>query len=122
MATYHTGSNNSMVRSPLTPLSWYSKVFETTVGILTKGKVMARVEVPPLPRYLFAGCCTQVDHSTNVSEPGFAKSLLTEVIGLRNGLKKFVSGLGVPACCVLDSLCITDCPVTANMETKLEAL
>ncbi len=72
--------------------------------------------------YLFTGCCQQNDHSTNISEPGYSSNLLSKTIGLRNSLKKFVAGLGISRCHVLDSCCVANCPVTANTATRLEAL
>ncbi len=80
------------------------------------------VIVPPLPRYLFMGCCKQNGHSTNVSEPGHSSTLLSDTKGLRNHLKKFVVGLGIKRCLVMDSCCVADCPTTANTVSRLEAL
>ncbi len=76
------------------------------------------IVIPPLPRYLFAGCCKQNDHSTNVGDPDHAKTILADVIGLRNTLKKFVSGLGLNRCRVLDSCSVTDCTATEDLTTS----
>jgi hypothetical protein len=78
--------------------------------------------VPPLPRYLFSGCCHQKDHSTNVSVPGHSSKLLSDIIGLRSALKKFVASLGISKCLVMDSCCIVDCPTTANNASRIESL
>jgi hypothetical protein len=48
--------------------------------------------------------------------------LLSDIIGLRNLLKKFVVGLGIKRCLVMDSCCVADCPATANTVTRLDAL
>jgi hypothetical protein len=69
------------------------------------------VVIPPLLRYLFAGCCMQPGQCSNVSEIGHAKLLRTDTIELRNCLERFVSDLDM-SCCgvpVLDCCCVTDC-------------
>ncbi len=49
-------------------------------------------------------------------------TLLSDTIGLWNLLKKFVVGLGIKRCLVMDSCCVADCPATANTATRLGAL
>jgi hypothetical protein len=39
------------------------------------------------------GCCLQADHCSDVGIKNHGKQLLTEVIGLRNALKRFFAGL-----------------------------
>ncbi len=68
-----------------------------------------------LPRTFFGRHC-------NVSTAGHAKKLLTDTISLRNSFKKYVAGLGLSYCRVLDSCCVTDCTSTANIDSRLEAL
>jgi hypothetical protein len=100
----------------------YRRILENTVPVLTVHQQAKVVIVPPLPRYLFSGCCKQPGHSTNVSEPGYNNTLLSDTIGLRNILKKFVVSLGIKRCLVMDSCCMADCPTTANTEARLHAL
>jgi hypothetical protein len=95
---------------------------DNTAAILTLCRQARVVIMPPLPRYLFVGCCKQSGHSTNVNEPNHSSTLLSETIGLRNHLKKFVTTLGIKRCQVLDSCCMVNCPPTANTPTRLEAL
>jgi hypothetical protein len=104
------------------PLPSYKRILENTVPVLTMHQQSKIVIVPPLPRYLFTGCCKQPGHSTNVNEPGHSSALLTDTIGLRNHLKKFVVSLGIKRCLVLDSCCVADCTTTANTTSRLEAL
>ncbi len=103
------------------PLPVFRQTFENTVALLTRHKSARSVIIPPLPRYLFTGCCRLPDHSTNVRDPGHSTKLLTDTICIRNNLKKLVSELGI-SCHVLDSCCVTDCPTTANTMTRIEAL
>jgi hypothetical protein len=78
--------------------------------------------IPPLPRFLFSGCCSQSGHSGTVNKDSYAQKPLTDTIGLRNCLKKFVASLGLSKCRVLDSCCVTDCAPTANINSRLDAL
>jgi hypothetical protein len=80
------------------------------------------VVVPPLPRYLFSGCCKQAGHSANVNMDGHSKRLLMDTISLRNNLKKFVSNLGLSVCRVIDTCCVTDCTTTADIDSRIEAV
>ncbi len=104
------------------PLPMFRKILDNTSALLTKYWTAKSIIIPPLPRYLFSGCCRQPDHSTNIVEPGYSTKLLSETIGLCNSLKKLVCGLGISRCHVLDSCCATDCPATANTASRLEAL
>ncbi len=104
------------------PLPVYKRILENTVPVLTARQSSKVVIVPTLPRYLFSGCCKQGGHSINVSEPGHSNTLLSDTIGLRNHLKKFVVSLGSKRCLVMDSCCVADCPTTANTVSRLEAL
>ncbi len=100
----------------------FRRTLDSTSALLTKYRAAKSIIIPPLPHYLFSGCCEQPDHSTNIKEPGYSSNLLSETIVLRNSLKKFVSGLGINRCHVLDSCCVTDCPATASTASRLEAL
>jgi hypothetical protein len=80
------------------------------------------VIIPPLPRYLFGGCCALAEHCSNVAKPEQASKLLGEISGLRNCLKKHVAGLGIGNCRVLDTCCVTDCIPTADAQTRVNAL
>jgi hypothetical protein len=100
----------------------YKRILDITASLLTTHHGSIIVLVPPLPRYLFTGCCNQPGHSTNISMPGYSNTLLSDTIGLRNQLKKFVVGLGIKRCLVMDSCCVADCPATANTVTRLDAL
>ncbi len=114
---YHMGGNIAVCPPPV-----YKRILETTASLLTLHHSSKVILVPPLPRYLFTGCCNQPGHSTNTSAPGYSSTLLSDTIGLRNLLKKFVVGLGIKRCLVMDSCCVADCPATASPVTRLDAL
>jgi hypothetical protein len=120
---YKTGGRYHLAAKVMAcPQNIFRKTLDNTAPILTVCKMSVCIVIPPLPRYLFTGCCKQSDHSTNVGDPDHAKTMLMDVLGLRNTLKKFVSGLGLNRCRVLESCCITDCTPTANLETRLDHL
>jgi hypothetical protein len=114
---YHLGGKIAVCPPPV-----YKRILENTASLLVTHPGSRIVLVPPLPRYLFTGCCNQPGHSTNISEPGYSNSMLSDTIGLRNQLKKFVVSLGIKRCLVMDSCCVASCPVTSNTVTRLDAL
>jgi hypothetical protein len=118
----HAGRHQLAGKIVVCPLPVYKRILENTAALHTLHQTSKIVIVPPLPRYLFSGCCKQTGYSTNISEPGHSSTLLSDTIGLRNHLKKFVVGLGIKRCLVLDSCCVADCPTTANTLSRLEAL
>jgi hypothetical protein len=97
-------------------------MLENTAGVFSAVKNSKLVVIPPLPRYLFSGCCKQSGHSLNVNNVGYAKQLLTDTIGLQNCLKKIVCSLGLANCRVMDSCCVTDCKAAADIDTRIDAL
>jgi hypothetical protein len=111
----HAGRYHLARKIAACPLPVYKRILENTVLVLTVHQQAKVVIVPPLPRYLFSGCCKQTGHSTNVGEPGHSNTLLSDTIGLRNHLKKFVVSLGIKRCLVMDSCCVADCPTTAKL-------
>jgi hypothetical protein len=104
------------------PVTVFKKILNSTTNIFLEKKQCTVVVVPPLPRYLFGGCCTLAVHCPNVAKPDHASKLLGDIIGLRNCLKKHVAGLGIANCRVLDTCCVTDCIPTADTNTRLQAL
>jgi hypothetical protein len=103
------------------PMATFKKTLENTATLLA-WKNSTCVVIPPLPRYFFSGCCPQKDHCTNVGKPNHEKLLMAEIVGLRNMLKRFVASLCTGRSRVLDCCCVVDCTMTANIDTRLEAL
>jgi hypothetical protein len=104
------------------PATTFKKTLENTTSLFLAKKNANIIVVPPLPRYLFAGCCKQTEHCANVGLPDHPSKILGDAIVLRNCLKKFVSGLGLGNCRVLDTCCVTNCIPTANADIRIEAL
>jgi hypothetical protein len=104
------------------PVIVFKKILDSTTNIFLEKRHCPVVVIPPLPRYLFGGCCTLAEHCPNVAKPEHASKLLGDIIGLRNCLKKHVAGLGIANCRILDTCCVTDCIPTADTNTRLKAL
>jgi hypothetical protein len=117
-----SGSHHLAGKIVTCPPPVYKRILDGTADLFTTHKTAKIIIVPPLPRYLFRGCCHQKDHSTNVREQGHSSKLLSDTISLRNTLKKFVASLSISRCLVMDSCCIVDCPPTANITSRIESL
>jgi hypothetical protein len=104
------------------PSTIFKKMMENTAVVFSAVKNSQLVVIPPLPRYLFTGCCNQTGHSLNLNNVGHSKRLLSDTIGLRNSLKKFVSNLGLLNCRVIDTCCVTDCTATSDIDSRIDAL
>ncbi len=78
--------------------------------------------MPPLPRYLFFGCCLEKSHSTNVGAEGYSGKLLEATFHFRKVLKtNLVGSTDLGRFWVVDTLsCIGTTPPT--MPEKLAAL
>ncbi len=104
------------------PQNTFKKILKSTSRLLILGRQCSQIVIPPLPRNLFSGCCNLTNHCPNVGMPEHPGKLLAEVIGLRNCLKKHVASIGMQNCRVLDTCCVMDCLVTADINTRVEAL
>jgi hypothetical protein len=54
-----------------------------------------KVVVPPLPRYVFRGCCPEFAHAPNVAEQDHAPNILGKGVHLRGILKKTLLSSGL---------------------------
>ncbi len=104
------------------PITVFKKIVESTSSLFTAKKDCSIVVVPPLPRYLYGGCCKLAGHCSNVTKQDHAGKLLGEVTGLRNCLKQHIAGLGLANCRVLDTCCVASCIPTADLQTRISAL
>ncbi len=80
--------------------------------------------MPPLPRYLFFGCCLDKSHSTNVGAEGYAWKLLEATFQFRKVLKtNLVGSTELGRFWVVDSLsCIGNTPPQFRKNLRLCAL
>jgi hypothetical protein len=72
--------------------------------IRTDDRVGIKIFVPPLPRYLFRGCCDNSSHSTNMKRDDYALQLLQETMRFRGILKNALLKQGEDNFFVLDSV------------------
>jgi hypothetical protein len=80
------------------------------------------VVIPPMPRWLFMSCCTDLHHCTNSKAEGFKTKLLLDFLQLRDTLIQHLVKLGIKNFKAMDTCCITDCTTTANLQNRLEEL
>jgi hypothetical protein len=100
----------------------FQKTVAAILPILRETGDAPCVIVPPIPRYLFARCCTDAGHCTNASNADYAETLLTGFLTLRNELIRFLVTAGIKNFEVLDSCCTTACTTTANTKSRLTNL
>ncbi len=77
------------------------------------------VIIPPLPRYLFAFCCSDKGHCTNMHEKNYQETLMSGFIQLRTSLIKQLVSQGLTNFKVMDSCCPTNCSLTANISERI---
>jgi len=63
-----------------------------TKALLQGGSGITTVVVPPIPRYINGGCCTEEGHSTNVNDKDYGVKMLEGVKHVRKIFKKELAG------------------------------
>lgn len=100
----------------------FGKLVETAKPVLEMASKGQCVVVPPLPRYLYKGCCPEPAHCTNIASPSHPSRLLAATVKLRAVLKRKL-GTGVGGkCWVLDTCCVVPEPDSKSQSDKLECL
>ena len=61
-----------------------------------------KIFIPPIPRYMFGGCCADSSHAPNTREPDHAKDTLTDHTRIRNKLKQCIITKGKTNTRILD--------------------
>jgi hypothetical protein len=82
----------------------FTKTVVSVKDIINVNGPGVRIIIPPLPRYLFKGCCGQSDHSTNLNEEGYSLNLLAATMQLRPLLKNVLLDMGAENFFVLDGV------------------
>ncbi len=106
----------------VTPSETFKKIVENTVSIIKAAGHKPCVILPPLPRYLFARCCSDENHCTNANDKEFCETLLTGFAQLKRDLIGHLVRLGVTNFKVMDFCCTTTCSTTANISERLHGL
>jgi hypothetical protein len=105
-----------------TPPDIFKNLVENVIPIIKEKGSKPCVVLPPLPRYLFAGCCNDPGHCSNRRENNFQTDIMSGFIKLRNGLIKQLVDSGLNNFKVMDSCCATTCKGTAGLPERITAL
>jgi hypothetical protein len=105
-----------------TPPDIFKNLVENVIPIIKEKGNKPCVVLPPLPRYLFAGCCNDPGHCSNRRENNFQSDIMSGFIKMRNGLIKQLVVAGLNNFKVMDSCCATACKGTAGLPERIAAL
>jgi hypothetical protein len=99
----------------------FKKLIETSLPLFEHFNKHRKVVIPPLPRFLFRGCCSNYNHSVNISDENYTENLLDSVVHLRKNLKLELLARGV------EKVWITECfkelfLLRTNQGTKNDAV
>jgi hypothetical protein len=86
------------------PENNFIQILSALSPIFLSAQSNLKVILPPMPRYLSGGCCSNTSHSTNVRDEGFSIALLDKLTGLRGIMKKKLAELGTKNYWLLDGL------------------
>ncbi len=80
----------------------FKKLLQIILPLDTESATLGKLFIPPLPRYVFGGCCKESDHCTNRREVTYQKKLLDKVDHLWALLKSKLKKLGTTKHWVMD--------------------
>ena len=63
--------------------------FTATKDVLAATGKLQKIIVSPLPRYLYAGCCSDPEHCTNISSVYYKQETEAAILACRRNLKDF---------------------------------
>jgi hypothetical protein len=96
-----------------TPPEIFKKTVQAIAPIIQAKGSIPCIILPPLPRYLFARCCSDSSHCSNADDADYKSLLVSGFVRLKNELIKHLVGLGVTNFKVMDSGCVI--PAAKNM-------
>jgi hypothetical protein len=95
----------------------FKKLIETSLPLFEHFSKHRKVVIPPLPRFLFRGCCSDYSHSVNTSDENYSVTLLESVVYLRKNLKLELLAHGVERAWITE--CVKELlPLGTTMGTK----
>ncbi len=106
-------------RVVVTPSETFKKVVQAITPIIQAKGNKPCIVLPPLPRYLFARCCSDSNHCSNANDPDFQPTLMSGFVRLKNELIKQLVSQGVTNFKVMDSCCVMSVPTTASINERL---
>jgi hypothetical protein len=104
------------------PADIFKRVVENVIPVIKEKGNKPCVIIPPLPRYLFAHCCSNAEHCTNMHEKDYQEILMSGFIQLRNSLIKLLVSHGLSNFKVMDACCPTNCSLTADIGERIVEL
>jgi hypothetical protein len=114
---YHLGG-----KVVVTPPEIFRRVVENVLPVLKAKGSKPCLILPPLPRYLFAGCCSDRGHCSNMHKKGYQEEIMGGFIQLRANLIRLLVSSGLTNFKVMDSCCATNCPLTASVSERIGEL
>ncbi len=109
---FHLGGNVVITRPEI-----FKDVINKVIPVIKAKGDKPGVIIPPLPRYLFACCCNDLDHCTNATGQNFIKTLLSGFTEMRNYLIRQLVSAGLTNFRVMDT-----CSVTASSDERIKGL
>jgi hypothetical protein len=73
----------------------FKKLLQIMAPVIQDAVGLGKIFIPPLPRYVYGGCCTNSDHCGKVGETNHPTNLIGKVDHLRAMLKGELSKEGV---------------------------
>ena len=98
------------------------KLVDNVMPLITKLGGMPMVIIPPLPRYIFSGCCDDAEHCTNVSHDGYQETVLDGLTRIRNCLVKELRVRGLVNFWVTEWADVCGCDGNSSKKDVLTAL
>jgi lysophospholipase L1-like esterase len=106
----------------ITPSEIFKKTVQVIAPIIQAKGSKPCIIVPPLPRYLFARCCSDGGHCTNANDADYKSLLVSGFVRLKNELIKHLVSLGVTNFKVMDSCCVTSASTNTSITDRLNEL
>jgi hypothetical protein len=100
----------------------FKKVVQAITPIIQAKGNKPCIILPPLPKYLFAHCCSDNGHCTNANDPDYQSILMSGFVRLKNDLIKQLVSHCVTNFKVMDSCCVTSCSTTSPINERLTEL
>jgi hypothetical protein len=101
----------------------FVRLTKTAGGLLETCGECVKILIPPLPRYLYTGCCSSKSHCTNRSNEDYELSLLQATTHFRPLLKDTLLRLGLEKFYVIDGIgAVLGVPPGENRGAPIEIL
>ena len=75
--------------------------FTATKDVLATAGKLQKIIVSPLPRYLYAGCCSDPEHRTNISSADYRQETEAAILACRRNLKDFCFRHDIRGCKII---------------------